>query len=367
MKIYSNISSNPLSSISADQNQYVLVQGNDEIIRKATLTVNGAAMDLNGNITTTLSATLIGPSASGTNNLIASSSGNKTGSIANGTVWIVANDSSVPNPDGQAFIFVSQSTDLTPPAGKWYPLDTLNQTQADLRYVKLVSGTTQIISSSLLISGSTIFTGSLFWSGASSLNGSAGNTVMLGTDGKFYITGSYGGGGGGGGTPGTPLNSIQFNNNSSFGGSANLTFTNTNTVNLTGSLIASGPTPLRVIGSTNISGALFISGTTNLGGPTNNVLVLGSDNRVYTTGSYGINSIKAGSVAPTAFSGNPSSSTITFGTVMANANYGISVIGGDARSWTIDNKTTASFTINSNSAVALTTSASWIAAPANNS
>jgi hypothetical protein len=154
MKIYSDISSTPSSSISATQNKYVLVQGDiDNIIRKVSLTVNGASMNTAGNITTALTAVLTGPSASGINNLIASSSGTRTGSIQNGTVWIVANDSSTPDPDGQAFIFVSQSIDLSPPAGKWYSLDTLNQTQADLRYVKLSSASTQNITSSLRISG----------------------------------------------------------------------------------------------------------------------------------------------------------------------------------------------------------------------
>jgi hypothetical protein len=69
MKIYSDISSVPSQSISSGQNQYVLVQGpNDDIIRRATLTVNGAAMGANGNITTAITAVLTGPSASGTNN-----------------------------------------------------------------------------------------------------------------------------------------------------------------------------------------------------------------------------------------------------------------------------------------------------------
>jgi len=156
-------------------------------------TVNGV-LPVNGNITTALTTVLTGPSSSGTNNLIASSSGNNTGSITNATVWVVSGDSSIPDPDGLAYIFVSQSADVGG-YGKWFPLSTLNQDQADLRYVKLVS-TTQTITSSLLISGSTTFSGSLFWSGASNLGGAANSVLILDSNGQIYKTGSYGTGGG---------------------------------------------------------------------------------------------------------------------------------------------------------------------------
>jgi hypothetical protein len=160
-------------------------------------TVNGAIPDeTTGNITTALTAVLTGPSASGVNNLIASSSGTNTGSITNATVWVVSGDSSTPSPNGLAYIFVSQSTDLAPPAGKWFPLSTLNQDQADLRYVELSSATIQTITSSLLISGSTTFSGSLFWSGASSLDGATNYVLVLDDNGQIYKTGSYGIGGG---------------------------------------------------------------------------------------------------------------------------------------------------------------------------
>lgn len=210
---------------------------------------------------------LVGVSSS----LVASSSGNVTGSIQEGTVWVIAGDGD-PNVNGLSYIF--DNGQPSPGFGTWYPLE-LN---IPLPFVRLFSSSRQDITSSLLISGSSVtFSSSLFWSGASSLNGAAGNTVMLGTNGQLYITGSYGGGGGG-----------------------------------------------------------------------------------------GSNVIKAGSVAPSSFSLNPSQSSVSFTTPMANTNYGVSVIGGDARSWTIESKTTSSFTINTNSSVPLTTSASWIAAPANN-
>ena len=245
-------------------------------------TVNGN-LPINGNISTSLTAVLTGPSASSApNNLIGSSSGDATGSIANATVWIVSGDSSTPDPDGLAYIFISQSA-TAGGAGEWLPLSYIDQNAADLRYVRLKPGnpsTVQYITSSLNITGSNItFSSSLYWLSGSHGANSPGalitaSVIVLGNDGKLYITGAYGGGGG-----------------------------------------------------TNV---------------------------------------KAGSVAPSAFSGTPLSSTITFNTVMSDANYGVSVIGGDARSWTIDSKNASGFTINTNSTVALTTSASWMASPSNN-
>jgi hypothetical protein len=44
---------------------------------------------------------------------------------------------------------------------------------------------------------------------------------------------------------------------------------------------------LRISVSTTFSGSLFWSGASNLGGAANNVLVLGNDGKLYTTGAYG--------------------------------------------------------------------------------
>jgi len=237
---------------------------NNSKIEATVRTVNGATPDtITGNITTALTAVLTGPSSSNPpNNLIGSSSGAATGSIANATVWVVSGDSSVPDPDGLAYIFVSQSVDAGG-YGKWFPLSTLNQDQADLRYVKLVS-TTQTITSSLLISGSTTFSGSLFWSGASNLGGAINNVLVLGTDGKLYVTGAYGSGGGGA-TPGGADTTIQFNDGgATLSGSGNFTFNKiSNTVNLSGSLIVTGSTilssSLQVIGTSRVTGSLIVS------------------------------------------------------------------------------------------------------------
>ena len=51
---------------------------------------------------------------------------------------------------------------------------------------------------------------------------------------------------------------------------------------------------------------------------------------------------------------------------MGNTDYGVSITGVDARIWTIENKTTSSFIIDTNSIVNLTGDVYWIATPAYN-
>ena len=278
-------------------------------IRALVRQVNGSP-PVNGNVTVNLTAVLTGPSAS----LIASSSGTNTGSITSATVWVVSGDGGTPSPNGLAYIFVSQSTDVGG-FGKWFALSTLNQDQADLRYVELSSATTQNITSSLLISGSTTFSGSLFWSGSSNANGATANVVVL-SNGQLYITGAYGAGGGG--TPSAPLNSVQFNNNSNFGGDSTLTFTPPTASNLavpvsssllnlfgretiSGSLILRNPATfttyntsswtssltLQVIGTSSFTGSLIVSSSSNVIGTSRvtGSLIVSNSLQVIGTGS----------------------------------------------------------------------------------
>jgi hypothetical protein len=86
-----------------------------------------------------------------------------------------------------------------------------------------------------------------------------------------------------------------------------------------------------------------------------------------TTASYAANipSLKASSASVASFSGTPKSSSITFASSFPNNSYAVTVTGEDARSWTIQSKTSAGFTINSNSTVALTGPVYWIATPFN--
>jgi hypothetical protein len=72
-------------------------------------------------------------------------------------------------------------------------------------------------------------------------------------------------------------------------------------------------------------------------------------------------SLKALSGSALSFTGTPRSSSITFGSAFTNNLYAVAVIGEDARLWTIQSKTSAGFTINSNSSVALTGPVYWIA------
>ena len=70
---------------------------------------------------------------------------------------------------------------------------------------------------------------------------------------------------------------------------------------------------------------------------------------------------KAGEVAAGSFTGSPLTAGVTFSTAFADANYSVSIVGADARSWTVASKTAAGFTIESNSATALTGPVMWTA------
>lgn len=70
---------------------------------------------------------------------------------------------------------------------------------------------------------------------------------------------------------------------------------------------------------------------------------------------------KAGSASAASFGGSPRTSSVTFATAYPNNNYSVTVTGTDARTWTIQSKTAAGFTINSNSSTALTGATFWIA------
>jgi hypothetical protein len=85
------------------------------------------------------------------------------------------------------------------------------------------------------------------------------------------------------------------------------------------------------------------------------------------TASYALNggggglATKAGSIANSSFAGTPLSSSITFASSFLDDNYAITVTGEDARTWTIQAKSSSSFAVNSNSSVALTGTTYWIA------
>ena len=164
---------------------------------------------------------------------------------------------------------------------------------------------------------------------------------------EVYYTASSAIGGGGSTTPGGANTTIQFNDSTVFSGSANYTFTKaSNLVQLTGSFVVSGSTPMLVIGTSVVTGSLAVTGS---------ILLNGSP----------ISQPKAGSGSAASFSGSPVTSSILFGTAFNNNSYAVTVTGEDARSLTIQSKTSAGFTINTNSSVALTSPIYWIATPFN--
>jgi hypothetical protein len=70
---------------------------------------------------------------------------------------------------------------------------------------------------------------------------------------------------------------------------------------------------------------------------------------------------KAGSVSAGTFAGNPKTATVTFSTAFADANYSVSIVGQDGRSWKYQSKAAGSFVINSQANSALTGAVDWIA------
>jgi len=68
---------------------------------------------------------------------------------------------------------------------------------------------------------------------------------------------------------------------------------------------------------------------------------------------------KSGGIANTSFTGNPKKSTVTFSTAFPDTNYGVTITGEDARSWTIESKVVGSFIINTNSNTGLSGTTFW--------
>jgi len=128
-------------------------------------------------------------------------------------------------------------------------------------------------------------------------------------------------------------NGLIAQNNSIITGSLNVT------AGITGSLLGTATTASYVLQAVSASFATTASFALNGGGST----------------------VKAGSGSVASFGGSPYTSSITFSSAFSNNAYAIIVTGEDARSWTIQSKTSAGFTINSNSSVALTGPVYWIA------
>jgi hypothetical protein len=68
---------------------------------------------------------------------------------------------------------------------------------------------------------------------------------------------------------------------------------------------------------------------------------------------------KSGQAANTAFGGTPLTASVTFSAAFSNTNYNVIVSAEDARAFTIQNKTSGSFVLNTNSKVGLSGTAYW--------
>jgi hypothetical protein len=71
--------------------------------------------------------------------------------------------------------------------------------------------------------------------------------------------------------------------------------------------------------------------------------------------------IKSGKLSASVFGGNPMTASVTFATPYPNTNYSVTIIGGDARSWTLEQVSASKFTISTNSKFALSDFVYWTA------
>ena len=98
-------------------------------ISASVLTVNGSFPDANGNIATALTEAITGLSSS----LVVSSSGDATGSLTEGTVWVISGEvAPSASLNGVSYIY-----DIQNGAGEWLKLSSLDQVAADNRYLML--------------------------------------------------------------------------------------------------------------------------------------------------------------------------------------------------------------------------------------
>jgi hypothetical protein len=119
-----------------------------------------------------------------------------------------------------------------------------------------------------------------------------------------------------------------------------------------------------VTGSLSTSGSVFFPSLVTSSTAVSNVVMFGTDGQLFVTASFAIGgntNTKAGSGSAASFGGTPRTASITFESAFSNNIYTVVITGEDARSWTIQSKSTTGFIINSNSSVALTGPVYWVA------
>ncbi len=176
------------------------------------------------------------------------------------------------------------------------------------------------------------------------------------------INGTSGGGTGGtsGGTSGT-------SGTSGVSGTSGTSGT-TGTSGINGTSGTSGTTGTSgTSGTSGVNGTFGTSGTSGTSGSSGVNGTSGTSGTTFgtsgTSGTSGNSTVKAGNVLNVNFTGFPKTATITFGTSFSDANYAVTVTGDDQRIWTIQGKTAAGFTINSNSNNLIVGTTYWIAIP----
>jgi hypothetical protein len=203
--------------------------------------------------------------------------------------------------------------------------------------------------------------GALFANVGGTFNTAIGNSALVGnTDGTFNTAIGSGAGGyiTGGVTENTTAdNSVyvgyaayasQSNGQNEIVIGANNTGFGSNTVTLGNSSITRTILRGAVSASGGITGSLF--GTASF-----------ATSASWAPSAGGGTSAKAGSGSAASFGGTPRTASITFGSAFSDNLYAVTVTGEDARTFTIQSKSSTGFTINSNSSVALTGPVYWIA------
>jgi hypothetical protein len=134
--------------------------------------------------------------------------------------------------------------------------------------------------------------------------------------------------------------------------------------------LATTITGLTSVSSTAFTGSILGTASTasfvtasNVYGPLGSSSVSNALTASYVSSSF----MKAGGVSAGTFTstgGDNYKATVTFPvSYPAGTSYAVSIMGGDARSWTVESKGVGQFTINSNSKTALTAEVNWITVP----
>lgn len=109
--------------------------------------------------------------------------------------------------------------------------------------------------------------------------------------------------------------------------------------------------------SVGVTGSVYV-GTFSTNNSVNDFLVWDSSNNLVSVQSLKVS--KSGFEVGASFSGSPLKITVTFSNPFSSTNYGVQVTGEDPRIWTIENKLTTGFDINSNSDTLFSGEVYWL-------